>query len=62
MKTLVDFCLKTGRRVSRWVNRQLRRMAHKGQLRITLSVGIPLMARIELAYVIVIEGKAEKTA
>ena len=42
MKTLVDFCLMTGRRVSRWVNRLLRRLAHKGQLRITLSIGIRL--------------------
>lgn len=62
MKTLVDFCLMTGRRVSRWVNRLLRRLAHKGQLRITLSIGIPLLARIDLAYIIVLDGAAEQSA
>lgn len=62
MKTLVDFCLMTGRRVSRWVNRLLRRLAHKDQLRITFSIGVPLLARIKLAYIIVLDAAAEKMA
>ncbi|MBC2887697.1 hypothetical protein H7Q97_20170 [Ochrobactrum sp. CM-21-5] len=50
MKTLVTFCQKTGRRISRMVNRLIARLAPKGQIKITVAVSLPFFAKVEVSY------------
>ncbi|MEY9534697.1 hypothetical protein [Sinorhizobium fredii] len=50
MKTLVTFCQKTGRRLRLYINRQVAKLTHKGQLKISVAVSLPLIARIEVSY------------
>jgi hypothetical protein len=37
MKTLVTFCQKTGRRLRQYINRQIAKLSHKGQLKISVA-------------------------
>ena len=46
MKTLVTFCQKTGRRLRQFINRQIAKLSHKGQLRFTIAVMLPLLFAI----------------
>lgn len=43
MKTLVTFCQKTGRRLRLYINRQVAKLIHKGQLKISVAVTLPLI-------------------
>ncbi|TCQ14965.1 hypothetical protein [Rhizobium sp. PP-CC-3G-465] len=38
MKTLVTFCQKTGRRLRQFINRQIAKLAHKGQLKFSIAI------------------------
>lgn len=62
MKTLVAFCQKTGRLVSRWLNRLARTLTHKGQLRIRVAVSIPFIAKFEVGYVLTLEKSQDEAA
>lgn len=59
METLFTFCRKTARRVSRLVNAMLRSLFHKGQLRLTLALTIPFLAKFEIGYQVEIERPAD---
>jgi hypothetical protein len=50
MKTLVTFCQKTGRRLRLYINRRVAKLSHTGQLKISVSVTLPLLAKIEVSY------------
>lgn len=50
MKTLVTFCHKTGRRLRLYINRQVAKLTHKGRLKISVAVSLPLIAKIEVSY------------
>lgn len=58
MKTLVTFCQKTGRRLRQFINRQIAKLAHKGQLKISIAVMLPLIAKVEVSYQVDLDGKA----
>jgi hypothetical protein len=46
MKTLVTFCQKTGRRLRRYINRQIAKLSHRGgQLKISIAFSLPFLAR-----------------
>ncbi len=59
MKTLVTFCQKTGRRLRLYINRQLAKLPHKGQLKISVAVSLPLTAKIEVSYQCDFDAKAD---
>ncbi|WP_104668262.1 trans-acting factor B [Ensifer adhaerens] len=59
MKTLVTFCQKTGRRLRLYINRQLAKLPHKGQLKISIAVSLPLIAKIEVSYQCDFDAKAD---
>ncbi|MEY9103788.1 hypothetical protein ABIA24_006761 [Sinorhizobium fredii] len=50
MKTLVTFCQKTGRCLRLYINRQVVKLSHKGQLKISVVVSLPLIAKVEVSY------------
>ncbi|MGJ7042766.1 hypothetical protein J2Y63_006049 [Shinella sp. BE166] len=50
MKALVTFCQKTGRRLRLYLNRQVAKLSHKGQLKISVAVSLPLLAKVEVSY------------
>jgi hypothetical protein len=50
METLITFCRKTARRVSRLVNAMLRRVSNKGQPKLSLAITIPFFAKFEIGY------------
>ncbi|MCL6655647.1 MULTISPECIES: hypothetical protein [Agrobacterium] len=58
MKTLVTFCQKTGRRLSQFINRQIAKLAHKGQLKFSIAIMLPLLAKVEFTYQVELDGKA----
>lgn len=58
MKTLVTFCRKTGRRLRQFINRQIAKLSHKGQLRFSIAVMLPLLAKVEFSYRVKFNGKA----
>lgn len=60
MKTLVTFCQKTGRRLRQFINRQIAKLAHKAQLKISIAVMLPLLAKVEFTYQVELDGKAGK--
>ncbi|WP_147440343.1 trans-acting factor B [Notoacmeibacter ruber] len=59
MKTLMHFCRRTGRLMSRIANKLIRHMTHKGQLRITVAFTIPFIAKLEFGYRLEL-GKTEQ--
>ncbi|MBD9524441.1 hypothetical protein IB262_31645 [Ensifer sp. ENS02] len=59
MKTLVTFCQKTGRRLRLYINRQIAKLSHKGQLKISVAVSLPLIAKVEVSYQCEFDGKAD---
>lgn len=60
METLVAFCRKTGRRISKTINRMVAALTENGQLRIAISISIPLIAKFEVSYLITIRKNTEK--
>ncbi|ASP76422.1 hypothetical protein CN085_27735 [Sinorhizobium meliloti] len=50
IKTLVTFCQKTGRRLRLYINRQVAKLCHKGQLKISVAVSLPPIAKVEVSY------------
>ena len=50
MKTLVTFCQKTGRRLRLYINRQIAKLTRKGQLKITVGLSFPFIAKLEVSY------------
>ncbi len=58
MKTLVTFCQKTGRRLRQFINRQIAKLSHKGQLRFSIAVMLPLIAKVEFSYQVELNSKA----
>lgn len=59
MKTLVTFCQKTGRRLRLYINRQIAKLSHKGQLKISVVVSLPLIAKAEVSYQCEFDTKAD---
>jgi hypothetical protein len=59
MKTLVTFCQKTGRRLRLYINRQIAKLSHKGQLKISFAFSIPFLAKVEVSYQVQFDGKAD---
>ncbi|UTV41771.1 hypothetical protein MYG64_35905 (plasmid) [Ensifer adhaerens] len=59
MKTLVTFCQKTGRRLRRYINQQVAKLSRKGQLKISVAVSLPLIAKIEVSYQCDFDAKAD---
>lgn len=59
MKTLVTFCQKTGRRLRLYINRQVAKLSHKGQLKISVAVSLPLIAKVEVSYQCEFNAKAD---
>ncbi|WP_165222213.1 hypothetical protein [Affinirhizobium pseudoryzae] len=59
MKTLVTFCQKTGRRLRQFINRQIAKLSQKGQLRFSIAVMLPLIAKVEFSYQVELNSKAE---
>ncbi|RVL70317.1 hypothetical protein CN140_35525 [Sinorhizobium meliloti] len=59
MKTLVTFCQNTGRRLRLYINRQVVKLSHKGQLKISVSVSLPLIAKVEVSYQCEFNAKAD---
>jgi len=58
MKTLVTFCQKTGRRLRQFINRQIAKLTHKGQLKFSIAIMLPLLAKVEFTYQVELDGKA----
>lgn len=50
MKTLLTFCQKTGRRLRLYINRQLAKLSHESQLKISVAVSLPPIAKVEVSY------------
>lgn len=50
MKTLIAFCQKTGRQLRRFIDRQISKLTRSGQFKISVSIAIPLIAKIEVSY------------
>ncbi|MGK9340247.1 hypothetical protein [Sinorhizobium meliloti] len=50
MKALVTFCQKTGRRLRLYINRQVAKLSYTGQLKISVAVSLPLIAKVEVSY------------
>ncbi|MER9580970.1 hypothetical protein [Mesorhizobium sp. M0276] len=59
MKMLVSFCQKTGRRLRHYINRQIAKLSHKGQLRISVAFSLPLLAKLEVSYRVDFDRKAD---
>lgn len=59
MKALVTFCQKTGRRLRLYLNRQVANLSHKGQLKISVAVSLPLIAKVEVSYQCDFKAKAD---
>ena len=59
MKTLVTFCQKTGRRLCLYLNRQVAKLSHKSQLKISAVFSLPLLAKVEVSYQVQFDGKAD---
>ncbi|MGK9287032.1 hypothetical protein [Sinorhizobium meliloti] len=59
MKTLVTFCQKTGRRLRLYINRQVAKLSHKGQLKISVAVSLPPTAKVEVSYQCDFNAKAD---
>ncbi|WP_287083662.1 hypothetical protein [Mesorhizobium sp.] len=59
MKALVTFCQKTGRRLRLYLNRQVAKLSHKGQLKISVAVSLPLIAKVEVRYQCDFNAKAD---
>ncbi|GCA52824.1 hypothetical protein GOA99_22900 [Sinorhizobium meliloti] len=59
MKALVTFCQKTGRRLRLYINRQVAKLSHKGRLKISVAVSLPLIAKVEVSYQCNISAKAD---
>ncbi|PDT50897.1 MULTISPECIES: trans-acting factor B [Sinorhizobium] len=59
MKALVTFCQKTGRRLRLYLNRQVAKLSHKGKLKISVAVSLPLLAKIEVSYQCDFNAKAD---
>lgn len=60
METLVAFCRKTGRRISKTINRMVAALTDNGQLRIAVSISIPLIAKCEVSYRLTFRKDTEK--
>ncbi len=58
MKTLVTFCQRTGRRLRQFINRQIAKLAHKGQLKFSIAIMLPPLAKVEFTYQVELDGKA----
>ncbi|PJR10238.1 hypothetical protein [Sinorhizobium meliloti] len=58
MKTLVSFCQKTGRRLRLYINRQIAKLTRKGQLKITVGLSLPFIAKLEVSYQFEFDRKA----
>lgn len=58
MKTLVTFCQRTGRRLCQFINWQIAKLSHKGQLRFSIAVMLPLLAKVEFSYKVEFNGNA----
>ncbi|MBP8936897.1 MAG: hypothetical protein KBG72_00270 [Agrobacterium sp.] len=59
MKTLVTFCQKTGRRLRRYINRQITKLTQKGQLKISVALSLPFIAKLEVSYQVEFDCKAD---
>ncbi|OHV80370.1 hypothetical protein [Ensifer sp. LCM 4579] len=59
MKTLVSFCQKTGRRLRLYINRQIAKLTRKGQLKITVGLSLPFIAKLEVSYQVEFDRKAD---
>jgi hypothetical protein len=59
MKTLVSFCQKTGRRLRRYINRQIAKLSRKGQLKISAALSLPFIAKLEISYQVEFDRKAD---
>ncbi|MEY9722086.1 hypothetical protein ABIA22_004640 [Sinorhizobium fredii] len=59
MKALVTFCQKTGRRLRLYLNRQVAKLSRKGQLKISVAVSLPLLAKVEVSYQCDFNAKAD---
>ncbi|TIV13263.1 MAG: hypothetical protein E5V95_34565 [Mesorhizobium sp.] len=60
MKTLVTFCQKTGRRLRRYINRQIAKLSHKGgQLKISVAFSLPFLAKVEVSYQVQFDEMAD---
>ena len=57
MKALVTFCQKTGRRLRLYLNRQVAKLSHTGQLKIAVS--LPLIAKVEVSCQCDFNAKAD---
>ena len=57
MKTIYQFCNATGRKLSRILNRLISSLTHKGKLSISISLSVPLIAKIEVGYTAEIENR-----
>ncbi|MDW9620227.1 hypothetical protein [Sinorhizobium meliloti] len=59
MKALVTFCQKTGRRLRLYINRQVAKLSHTGQLKISVAVSLPLIAKVQVSYQCDFNAKAD---
>lgn len=59
MKTLIAFCQKTGRRLRQFINRQIAKLTRSGQFKFSVTLSLPLIAKLEISYQTVIR-KADK--
>lgn len=59
MNTLVTFCQKTGRRLRLYINRQIAKLSHRGQLKISVAFSLPFLANLEVSYQVQFDGKAD---
>lgn len=50
MKTLIAFCRKTGRRLRQYINRQITKLTRTGQFKFSISLSLPLIAKVEISY------------
>ncbi|TIU15003.1 MAG: hypothetical protein E5W49_24465 [Mesorhizobium sp.] len=60
MRTLVTFCQKTGRRLRLYINRQIAKLSHKGQLRISVAFSLPFLAKLEVSYQVQFDEKSRQ--
>ncbi|RWJ74667.1 MAG: hypothetical protein EOR35_31425 [Mesorhizobium sp.] len=60
MKTLVTFFRNTGRRLRLYVNRLITPLTHKGQMKISVAISLPFLAKVEVSYEVEFDGKPGK--
>ncbi|NNU63358.1 hypothetical protein [Ochrobactrum soli] len=60
MKTLFAFCQKTGRRLRQFVNRLITKLTLTGQLKVSVAISLPFIAKLEISYQTQLNGKADK--